>query len=308
MLSRHDFSSILRSLSCHSRRTFTSAPASWLPRKRLEGDSDSTPKIRRVAAKRSASQEKNVEKPKKSAGPLLGLLEQQARLDKSVKMRGSHAKGVAAKGDKTTIHGSDEHCDLQSFLAFAERKKLNQETAVYKGTYYEYLVMETLKSFGFHLKRTGKSNDKGIDLIGHWSLPGAPYEIKVIVQCKVSRGMPSTVRELEGAYAGAPSGWTGDNVLALLSSSKPLTKGVIEGLQRSPSALGALHIDPEGLARQIIWNAVAGKKGLAGMGVTAKWSEQQSQAAGAKKGVTQTVKTVVLTWNGKPFTADKKAA
>lgn len=282
-------------MSCHSIRTFTSAPASWLPRKRLESDSDSISKLRKASSKSDPPQKKNVEKPKKSAGPMLGLFEQQARLDKSLKRRTSQAKGVATSGDKAIIHGSDEHHDLQSFLAFAERKKLNQETAVYKGTYYEYLVMETLKSFGFHLERTGKSNDKGIDLLGHWSLPGAPYEIKVIVQCKVSRGLPSAVRELEGAYAGAPSGWTGDNVLALLSSSKPLTKGVLDGVQRSPSALGALHIDPEGLARQFIWNAIAGQKGLAGVGVTTKYSEEQSPAASAKKGVTQTIKTVVLT-------------
>jgi hypothetical protein len=237
---------------------------------------------------------------------VLGLFEQQARLEKSLKRRTSQAKGVASSGEKATILSSTEHHDLQSFLAFAEQKKLNTETAVYKGTHYEYTVLEALKPFGFHLERIGKSNDKGTDLVGHWSLPGAPHEIKVLVQCKVSRGLPSAIRELEGAYAGAPSGWTGDNVLALLSSSKAMTKGVLEGIQRSPSALGALHIDSEGLPRQFIWNAVAGQKGLAGVGVTAKYSEELSRAATAEKGTAQTTKTVALTWNGKPFTPGKK--
>lgn len=307
MLSRHGFPPIPRFLSRHSIQTFTSAPTSWLPRKRLEGDGDATSKSQKVRPKPGPAQKKKDEKPKKEATPLLGLFEQQARLEQALKRRTSQAKGVAASGDKAAIQGSNEHHDLQSFLAFAERKKLNKETAVYKGTHYEYTVMETLKSFGFHLERTGKSNDKGIDLLGHWGLPGEPYEIRVIVQCKASRGLPSAVRELEGAYAGAPSGWTGDNVLALLSSSKPLTKGVLDGVQRSPSALGALHINPEGLARQFIWNEVAGQKGLAGVGVTANYNAAQSQAHGAKSGGTQTIKTVVLTWNGKPFTSRRKS-
>ena len=317
MLSRHGFSLTARSLSRHSIRTFTSAPASWLPRKRPEGDSDSSSKLQKARSKLDSARKKNATisepkpelepEPKPKPKPMLGLLEQQARLEKSLKRRTSLAKGKATSGDKAVIRSSTEHHDLQSFLEFAERKKLNTETAVYKGTHYEYIVLEALKPFGFHLERIGKSNDKGTDLVGHWSLPGEPHEIKVLVQCKVSRGLPSAIRELEGAYAGAPSGWTGDNVLALLSSSKAMTKGVLEGIQRSPSALGALHIDSDGLARQFIWNAVAGQKGLAGVGVTAKYSDEQSRTASAKQGTTQTIKTVALTWNGKPFTPGKKA-
>jgi hypothetical protein len=265
-------------------------------------------KLQKASPKKASSQKKDATNSEPKPKPMLGLLEQQARLEKSLKRRTSQAKGVTASGEKAIIRSSTEHHDLQSFLAFAERKQLNTETAVYKGTHYEYIVLEALKPFGFHLERVGKSNDKGTDLVGHWSLPGEPYEIKILVQCKVSRGLPSAIRELEGAYAGAPSGWTGDNVLALLSSSKPMTKGVLDGIQRSPSALGALRIDSEGLTRQFIWNAIAGQKGLAGVGVTAKYSEEQSPAASAKKGITQTIKTVALTWNGKPFTAGKKAA
>jgi hypothetical protein len=313
MLSRHGCYLTSRSLSRHSIRTFTSAPAPWLPRKRIEGDSDSTSKLQKALqkarSKADSSQKKDAAspKPEPKPKPVLGLLEQQARLEQALKRRTSQAKGVAASGEKAIIRSSTEHHDLQSFLAFAERKKLNQETAVYKGTHYEYIVMEALKGFGFHLERIGKSNDKGTDLVGRWNLPGEPHEIKVLVQCKVSRGLPSAIRELEGAYAGAPSGWTGDNVLALLSSSRATSKGVLDGIQRSSSPLGALHIDPEGLTRQFVWNAVAGQKGLAGVGVTAKYSEEQSRSATAKQGVTQPIKTVVLTWNGKPFTAVKKA-
>ena len=174
---------------------------------------------------------------------------------------------------------------------------------MYKGTHYEYTVMEALKQFGFHLHRTGKSNDKGIDLLGHWRLPGKPYEIKVLVQCKLSRGMPATIRELEGAYAGAPSEWQGDNVLALLATSKNLTKGVLEGVQRSHSSLGALHIEPDGLTRQFIWNSTAGERGLAGVGVTAKYEEAPSKGTTTPVASKGTIKTVALTWKGQPFIA-----
>jgi hypothetical protein len=316
MLSRHGFFLTPRSLSRHSIRTFTSIPALWLPRKRLENDSDSTSKLHKAALKlqKARSKKEPPQKPQKKDAaatstptpkpkPVLGLLEQQARLEKALKRRTSQAKGKATSGLKDIIRSSSEHHDLQSFLEFAEQKKLNTETAVYKGTHYEYIVMEALKPFGFHLERIGKSNDKGTDLVGQWRLPGAPHEIRVLVQCKVSRGLPSAIRELEGAYAGAPSGWTGDNVLALLSSSKAMTKGVLDGIQRSPSPIGALHIDSEGLTRQFIWNAVAGQIGLAGVGVTAKYSDKQMRGASAKEGVTQPIKTVVLTWEGKPFVA-----
>jgi hypothetical protein len=309
MLSRHGFFLTPRSLSRHSIRTFTSAPTLWLPRKRVEGDSVPAPKLQKARSKKDSPQKKDTATPKLTPKPkpVLGLLEQQARLEKALKNRTSQAKGKANAGLKAIIRSSDEHHDLQSFLEFAERKKLDQETAVYKGTHYEYVVMEALKPFGFHLERIGKSNDKGTDLVGQWSLPGAPHEIRVLIQCKVSRGLPSAIRELEGAYAGAPSGWTGSNVLALLSSSKAMTKGVLDGIQRSPSPIGALHIDPEGLTRQFIWNAVAGQIGLAGVGVTAKYSDEPMRGAKAKEGVTQPIKTVVLTWEGKPFVAPSTA-
>jgi hypothetical protein len=171
MLSRHGFSLIPRSLSRYSIRTFTSAPTLWLPRKRLEGDSVPAPKLQKAALKLQKARSKNDSPQKKDAAtpkltpkpkPVLGLLEQQARLEKALKRRTSQAKGKATSGLKAIIRSSDEHHDLQSFLEFAERKKLDQETAVYKGTHYEYVVMEALKPFGFHLERIGKSNDKGL--------------------------------------------------------------------------------------------------------------------------------------------------
>lgn len=307
MLSRHGAIITARSLSRESSRAFTTAPAAWLPRTRPDTAKAKAlqPKLR--STEKPSDLPSSEAKPKKadadSPTPIISLLEQQVRLEKAIKKRLAYAKGTAATGAKALIESSKEHHDLESFLAFAEQKKLSPETTVYKGTHYEYTVMKSLKQFGFHLHRTGKSNDKGIDLLGHWKLPGKPYEIKVLVQCKLSRGMPATIREMEGAYAGAPSEWQGNNVLALLATSKNLTKGVLEGIQRSPSPIGALHIEPDGLARQFIWNSVAGERGLAGVGVTAKYEEVQSRSATAAEGVKQTIKTVALTWKGQHFIA-----
>jgi hypothetical protein len=300
MLIRHGAIITARSLSRGTTRAFTAQQASLLPRTRPDHGKGLTPE----RTEKPLEPETWTYKPVAPVVPQMpSLLEQQARLEQSIKKRVAYAKGVLATGAKVTIQESKEHHDLVSFLTFAERKKLDPNTAVYKGTHYEYTVMESLKQFGFHLHRTGKSNDKGIDLLGHWMLPGKPHEIKVLVQCKVGRGTPSVIRELEGTYTGAPSEWQGGNTLALLATSHPLTKGVLEGVQRSPSVLGALHIDPLGLARQFCWNTVAGERGLAGIGVTTKYEEVQNRGESAKEGVMQTIRTVALTWKGQPFIA-----
>ena len=307
MFSRHGAISTARSLSRGSSRAFTTASPSYLPRTRPNNGKPPKPQSteeRTTWAPHIAAEDFATRASEQiAAPPILSLFEQQARLEKAIKKTVSYVKGISATAAKDLILSSNEHSDLQSFLAFAKQKNLSTETTVYKGTHYEYTVMESLKEFGFHLHRTGKSNDKGIDLLGHWRLPGKPYEIKVLVQCKLSRGMPAAIRELEGAYTGAPSEWQGDNVLALLATSKHLTKGVLESVQRSHSSLGALHIEPDGLTRQFIWNSTAGERGLAGVGVTAKYVEVAPRSSLKPVEAKETIKTVALTWKGQPFIA-----
>lgn len=244
------------------------------------------------------------EKPAPTPQHLISLLDLQTRLDKSLKARTAQVLGKQNTKLKEFVQDSKDHHDLNSFVAFAERSKLDTESTVYKGTHYEYTVMEAMRSFGFQLERTGKAGDKGIDLLGHWDLTGKPHQMKALVQCKACRATPAAVREVEGSHAGAPFEWRGDNVLGLIASSSPLTKGAVEGVQRSPSPLGALHIDEQGLIRQFVWNVVAAERGLAGLGVTTKYldlpsrSKTRSKVPGAD---TQTIKGVTLTWNGKPF-------
>ncbi|KXL45684.1 MAG: hypothetical protein FE78DRAFT_79794 [Acidomyces sp. 'richmondensis'] len=166
-----------------------------------------------------------------------------------------------------------KHHDLLSFLAYAERSNLNKTSNVYKGTHYEYTVAAALESYNFILQRTGRSNDLGIDLVGHWMLPGSNgkvteafgSDIPVLIQCKFAKPTPSMIRELEGTYVGAPAGWNGPNVLALLVSTQQATEGVRAAVQRSKWPLGVVQVTRSGVTRGFLWNAVASEAGLQGL-------------------------------------------
>ncbi|KAL2153133.1 hypothetical protein VTH82DRAFT_4288 [Thermothelomyces myriococcoides] len=153
---------------------------------------------------------------------------------------------------------STHHTDLPSFLAYAARTNLDPSSPVYVGTHFEYTVAGALARFGLSLRRVGGASDCGIDLLGTWSLPpfSAEYQqqqhrhyhrqLRVLVQCKaVQRPGPNLVRELEGAFVGAPAGWraTADRhgVLGLLVTERPATKGIREALTRSRWPMGRSH-------------------------------------------------------------------
>jgi hypothetical protein len=199
------------------------------------------------------------------------------------------------------VPGSRDHHDLATYLVFAKKNELKTTSTTYKGTLYEYTVADVLKGFGFNLHRTGRANDLGIDLLGHWHLPDGKQQLKVLLQCKAGKIGPPNLRELMGAYVGAPMGWQGDNVLALLVSTRPATKGVIAAVQRSPSPIGVMQVDGEGYVRQFLWNAVAGERGLAGLGVTTRFSEDDAAGISTKKVKKELVGTIVLTWLGEPW-------
>lgn len=200
---------------------------------------------------------------------------------------------------------SAKHNDLNSFLMYAEEAKLNPKSSVYKGTHYEYTVARVLQAFDFTLQRTGRSNDLGIDLVGHWRLPhhkSSGHASPVLVQCKATRPTPSMVRELEGAYIGAPSGWRGDDTLALLVADKESTEGVRAAVQRSRWPMGMLQISREGAVNQFFWNAAAAHIGLEGLGVTVRHSSDDVSADAAAGGAVtdeHITSSIALTWMGK---------
>ena len=191
---------------------------------------------------------------------------------------------------------SGEHCDTATYAAYAQRTGLDTSSTTYVGTHYEYKVASTLRSFGFDLRRVGGRGDFGIDLIGTWLIPSSPRPLRVIMQCKVAATKtmigPRLIRELEGAFVGAPSGWRGEGVVGLLVAQKPATKGVRDSLGRSRWPMGFISCLPDGKVQQMLWNRQAEDQGLAGLGVAVRFSEGEYNA-----------QELILTYQGRPSTS-----
>lgn len=185
---------------------------------------------------------------------------------------------------------TSRHSDLGSFLDYSRRTGLDENSTVYVGTHYEYTVADALSKHGFFLKRIGGASDYGTDLIGTWTLPSLPYPMRVLVQCKagVQRVGPQHVRELEGAFVGAPVGWRGVGVLGVLVSERVATKGVRDSLSRSRWPMAFACCSGSGALTQMLWNRRAEEQGLEGLGVTVKHAPDQAPE-------------LVLTCNGQPM-------
>jgi hypothetical protein len=188
---------------------------------------------------------------------------------------------------------SQNHNDLQSFLHYAARTGLDPKSTVYVGTHYEYSVAARLAAYGMSLQRVGGSSDYGIDLLGIWKVPSSPKPLRTLVQCKAGtqRIGPHLVRELEGAFVGAPAGWRGSGVLGILSTERVATKGVRDSLARSRWPMAFVCCSRDGVVTQLIWNQQAEKEGLRGMGVSLMHSPAGQEVESQ----------VVLTWNGRQF-------
>ncbi|KAJ9131548.1 hypothetical protein NKR23_g11707 [Pleurostoma richardsiae] len=181
------------------------------------------------------------------------------------------------------------HHDLPSFLAYADRSGLDPASTVYVGTRYEYTIADTLARYGFSLRRVGGHSDFGIDLLGTWSVPSAPQPLRVLVQCKaLARKIgPHLIRELEGAFAGAPVGWRGSGVLGLLVTERPATKGVRDSLGRSRWPMAFVSCSRAGHVRQMLWNHPAEEQGLDGLGAGTRYVPGREDEA-----------DLLLTWKG----------
>ncbi|KAI1470442.1 uncharacterized protein F4812DRAFT_417598 [Daldinia caldariorum] len=197
-----------------------------------------------------------------------------------------------------------EHHDLASYAAYAARTGLDVKSKTYVGTRYEYAVAASLATLGFDLKRVGGRSDCGIDLLGTWRVPASPAPappLRVLVQCKASASQstrvgPHHVRELEGAFAGAPPGWrSGPGLLAFLVSPRPATAGVRDALAASRWPMGYFMYSQKTGLQQMLWNSRAEEEGLEGMGVSVGYSDDSAAE--------ETAKRLVLTWKGKPYAA-----
>ena len=193
---------------------------------------------------------------------------------------GSQAPGAInlseAPNSKTSRHDS-----LSSFLHYAERSSLDARSTTYTGTLYEYVVVSTLARYAMELTRVGGRSDAGIDLLGHWNLPSsvnlANEPVPVIIQCKNLSRRPSPVllREVDGAFNGAPTGWRGERTLGILAATREATKGLRDAIGHSRNGIVFFMIELVrgetaaapwvGRVRQCLWNRRAGELGLGGV-------------------------------------------
>jgi hypothetical protein len=188
---------------------------------------------------------------------------------------------------------SPHHHDLPSFVEYASQTGMDLKSTVYVGTHYEYTVQSSLERFGMSLKRIGGRSDYGIDLLGTWTLPSLARPLKVITQCKAFSGKggaggPANIRELEGAFVGAPQGWREPGVFGLHVSPKSATKAVREALGRSRWPMGYALCNSDGKIMQMLWNRRAAQEGLEGINVELKYFT----------GGDRSDKEVILTWKG----------
>ena len=202
------------------------------------------------------------------------------------------------------LRPSSKDHDLTSFLKFAAANHSNPNTNVYKGTYYEYLVADKLKAYNFSLIHNGRTGDRGIDLIGHWTLPGhtrkTPREMDVIVQCKASRVGPEVIRGMEGMHNGAPTGWRGEDVFRLLVAMGKTTEKIVEALRMSGRPMGYMQFTKEGKVKQFTWNQAAERVGLMGLATTLKYIEERRTSKDAQGGIKSVLDEIVaVTWKGK---------
>jgi len=116
------------------------------------------------------------------------------------------------------------------------------------------------------------------------------------------------MRELEGAFVGAPMGWRGEGVLGVMVSKREATRGVREAMGRSRWPLVWMGVETEdadgvkdgegvegdedgyregrGVVRQVLWNEKAKRYGLEGIDVTTRFGKDGRE------------KELVLMWMG----------
>ncbi|KAK4165985.1 hypothetical protein QBC43DRAFT_350697 [Cladorrhinum sp. PSN259] len=192
---------------------------------------------------------------------------------------------------------SQHHNDLPSFLTYLSRHNLDPTRTVHVGTHYEYTSISALSRLGFVLQRVGGRSDCGIDLLGVWSLPPLSQSIRVVVQCKVrQRPGPQHIRELEGAFIGAPVGWRGRGVVGVLVTDQTATKGIRDAVGRSKWPMVFMRCSREGRISQFLWNVRAEEEGgIGGLGVGTRHGEGGEDD-----------KEVVLMWKGRKIEFENK--
>lgn len=162
---------------------------------------------------------------------------------------------------------SVQHDSLESFIHHTSIQKSDLSSTVYRGTLFEYTVLDALTLLNFKLHRTGGADDKGVDLRGTWALPGSP-PITVMIQCKheAKKIGPKYIRELCGISSDSQ-----DETVMMLASTSTYTPKALQFFMASHRPICLFVIDSfdhGGAMRQLIWNSAA-DKALSGLEVRA---------------------------------------
>lgn len=190
------------------------------------------------------------------------------------------------------------HHDLRSYLEYAKKSGVDQTSNVFKGTKYEYLVIDTLKSYGLELNSIGRRGDRGKDFEGVWKLhkhtKKQPNVMWVIGQCKARKVGPKEVRELDGTSSG------NRECTRLLVSNSKSSKGTSEAIQASSTPMAFLQVTEDGDLVQCFWNSAAAEAGLGRLGTTMRYGGRSgSRGNSSGSGSSTPLGTIALTWAGK---------
>ncbi|KAF2077138.1 hypothetical protein CYY_001585 [Polysphondylium violaceum] len=95
----------------------------------------------------------------------------------------------------------DDDDDINIQINQLEQERQEEKSKYRIGTEYEYLCISIFNSFGMKLKRSGGSNDKGVDFIGEWKPSTIKYNI--IGQCKKysKKVGPNVIREFDSTLS-----------------------------------------------------------------------------------------------------------
>lgn len=260
----------------------------------IEGRKPAPPAKARLAP--TAKQKSSTAKSRKTSQAEEIVLNSWSKVDKQSRKSTVLAGRGLARGATTKSHS-----DLQSFIQHGRDKKLDPNSTTYRGTHFEYTVIEALKPYNFELQRCGSVGDKGTDLYGTWWLPEEPKALKVIIQCKASKVRPPMMRELSGAFHRAPPGYRGNDVMAILVTSGNPTDGVRDALSENEEDLmGLMKITKEGAVLEFQWNDVAQMSRLTGMEVARTYGLARGHGlCGPASDVGRVKSTASLWWRGK---------
>ena len=106
------------------------------------------------------------------------------------------------------------------------------------------------------------------------------------MQCKnlKAKAGPNLIRELEGAFVGAPTEWRNEGVVGVLCAGKEATRGVRDAIRSARRGIVWCHIEEveEGLGRvrQLFWNQRVSAQGVGCMEVGVRYLPGVREGAG----------------------------